>query len=313
MSRLRICVVSSSPLPAKRHQGTERVIQWLMMEYCKSGHSVVLVSPGSPDIDKVRCIPAQNREQALMAIPGDVDIVHFHGWAPDSDFDLPWIYTLHGNCDDLSALPGNTVCISADHAARHGKSVFVHNGIDPSELVYQERKQDHLLFFSLIRMKAKGADIALRIARKYRQPMVFCGGSRLDLIKVGGLLDSFHPGIRFAGKVVGMEKAQHFANARALLFPIRWPEPFGLVLIESLMSGTPVIARPSGSVPELIPPEVGALFMDDDTFLQALDHIRDCSPRACREWAMSRFTSEICASNYVRLFERILNGEDPFR
>jgi glycosyltransferase involved in cell wall biosynthesis len=282
------------------------------MEYLESGHSVVLVSPGFPEIEKLCCIHAQNREQALLAIPRDVDIVHFHGWAPDTDFDLPWIYTLHGNCDDLSVLPRNTVCISADHADRHQKKVFVYNGIDPSEVVYQERKQDHLLFFSLIRMKAKGADSALRIARKYHLPMVFCGGSRLDLIKVGGLMDSFSPGIRFAGKVVGMEKAQYFANAKALLFPIRWPEPFGLVLIESLMSGTPVIAKPLGSVPELIPPEVGALFTDDDSFLQALDHIRGCSPRACRDWAMSRFTTSECASGYVALFERMLNGEDPF-
>ena len=152
----------------------------------------------------------------------------------------------------------------------------------------------------------------MKLARRYEVPTVFAGGTRMDLLKSGGFRESFHPMLHFVGKVAGREKAEYFANAMALLFPINWEEPFGLVLIESLMSGTPVIATPRGAVPELITPDVGALFTDDDLFGDALERALGCSPKVCRDWAVTHFSSSVCASNYFTLYERIVSGEDVF-
>lgn len=276
------------------------------------GHAVVLVAPTGTSLGGVTFIPADTHKEALTAIPRDVDIVHFHSWPPESEFALPWIYTLHGNTSDGFVPPKNTVFISANHAARHRGKIFVYNGIDPEEFVFRERKQDYLLFLSLIRRKDKGARRAIRLARRYNMPTIFAGGTRLDLIKSGGFLESFHSCLKFVGKVAGEEKAEYFSNAKAFIFPIDWEEPFGLVLIESLMSGTPVIATPRGAVPELINSDVGALFTDDDRFPEALEKALSCSPKRCRDWAITHFSSTVSASNYLRLYERILSGENVF-
>jgi glycosyltransferase involved in cell wall biosynthesis len=309
---MNICLVFDLRLPTKKYGGTERVIEWLILEYRKLGHSITVVAPSGSALEGVRCIPADSPEQALKAVPRNSDIVHFHAWPPPSDFELPWLFTLHGNAPDASALPGNTVFLSADHAARHNGKLFVYNGINPDEFVFSERKKDFFLFIGLIRRKVKGAERAMRICRRYGLPVVFAGGSRIDLLKAGGFLKSFQPKISFVGKVAGMEKARLFSDAKALLFPISWDEPFGLVLIESLMSGTPVIATPRGSVPELVPPDVGACFTGDDMFGDALEKALSCSPQRCREWAMTCFTSSICAANYLKLYERISSGESVF-
>ena len=309
---MKICLVCDTRLPATKYGGTERVVEWLAREFCNMGHTVALVAPTGTFLQGVRLIPADTYEQALRAIPRDADIVHFHSWPPPSDFELPWLYTLHGNTDDVSQLPKNTVFISANHAERHQGKLFVYNGVNPEEFVFREQKTDYLLFLALIRRKVKGAERAIKLARRYGMSTVFAGGSRLDLIKAGGLWDSFHPLITFVGKVSGKEKAEYFANAKAFLFPIDWEEPFGLVLIESLLSGTPVVATPRGSVPELVTSDVGALFTDDDMFPDALEKALSCSPQHCRDWAMTHYSSVVCASNYVVLYERLVSGENVF-
>jgi glycosyltransferase involved in cell wall biosynthesis len=309
---MHICLVVSARLPVHKYGGTERIVQWLASEFVGSGQKVSLIAwPGS-SLPGVTCLPARSAEEALRMIPRDVDFVHFHSWEPREDLATPWIYTLHGNNQSPQTLPLNTVCISADHARRHKRNVFVYNGIDPSEFIYQEHKSNHLLFFSKVRRRVKGARRALKLARDARQPLWVAGGYRFDLLKVGGLLDSLRPGVRFLGEIGGMEKARCFAQAKALLFPIDWEEPFGLVVVEALMSGSPVIATPRGSMPELINERVGALFGTDEDFSAALDQAFACKPSDCRDWAMTHFSSRICAKNYLQLYERVLQNDTVF-
>jgi glycosyltransferase involved in cell wall biosynthesis len=310
---MHICLVSEARIPVKNYGGTERIVQWLAKELVRMGHQVSLVAQPSSSLPGVTCFPARNAHQALLAVPQDADFVHFHGWAPSEHYSKPWVYTLHGNTNNLHLLPLHTVGISSDHAIRHGLRRFVYNGIDPEEFIFKQSKHDFLLFFSKVRRRVKGARRALELAKKFRQKMVFAGGNRLDLLKVGGFMDSLNRDIRFMGEIGGVEKANCFADAKALVFPIDWDEPFGLVMIEALMSGTPVIATPRGSVPELITDVVGALFEKDDEFEQALEHALSCSPMDCREYAVSKFSSKKCAENYVALYEDILNGDTRFR
>jgi glycosyltransferase involved in cell wall biosynthesis len=308
---MKVCMVCDTRLPSKKYGGTERLIVWLIREYLRRGHPVSLVSPSGSYLPGVVCIPADTHAGALAAIPRDADIVHFHSWGPPPDFELPWIYTLHGVANTTD-LPRNMVFISRNHARQHNGKVVVYNGVNPDELIFRDRKKEYLLFFSLIRRKVKGADWAIRLARRYDHTMMFAGGRRWDLLKGGGFLQSIHPNLHFLGKVAGRQKAELFADARALVFPISWEEPFGLVVIESLMSGTPVVGTPRGAVPELVPPEVGALFTEDEEFPEALERASACSPADCREWAMANFSSSVCATSYLALYERLLSGEDVF-
>ena len=306
---MHICLVTSSKIPVKKYGGTERIVEWLALEFLKLGHQVTLVAlPGSA-IQGVNVIEASSKEEALERVPVDADIVHFHGWPPSDDFHLPWVYTLHGNHPQVDTLPKNTVFISQNHADRHGGGVHVYNGINPDEFVFDEKKDDYLLFFSKVRRRVKGARRALKLTRETRQNLLVAGGYRVDLLKVGGFFDSFRPGVKFVGEVGGTEKANYFSKAKALVFPIDWEEPFGLVMVEALMSGTPVIATPRGSVPEIIHEGVGALFSSDEEFSAALEHALACTPQNCRQYAMGRFSIRVCAQNYLSVYQRCKSGE----
>lgn len=309
---MHICLVVNAKIPVYKYGGTERIVQWLATEFVRANHQVTLIGLPGCELPGVTCISATHAREAQEAVPDDVDIVHFHAWEPQHTFHKPWIYTLHGNSTTPETLPKNTVCISADHAKRHGRTIFVYNGIDPDEFIFQEHKKDHLLFFSKVRRRVKGARRALKLAKAQHESLVVAGGYRLDLLKVGGLMDSLRPGVHFIGEVGGHEKAVCFADAKALLFPIDWEEPFGLVMIEALMSGTPVIATPRGSVPELINDKVGALFEDDEDFAAALAHATACQPEDCRAWAVANFSSKVCADNYLKLYQGVVSGSVSF-
>lgn len=309
---MHICLVINDKIPVKKYGGTERIVQWLVKEFLLMGHQVTLIGKPGCNMPGVRFIPANDANEAHARIPMDVDLVHFHAWPPSKDFFKPWIFTLHGNTSEPDLLPKNTVCISANHANRHGRKVFVYNGIDPDEFIFEDRKGDSLLFFSKVRRRVKGARRALKLVKEYQQALMVAGGYRFDLIKVGGFWDSWRPGVRFLGELGGPEKARCFAKAKALLFPIDWEEPFGLVMIEALMSGTPVIATPRGSVPELVDSSVGALFENDEDFPKALAHAVKCDPHRCREWAMTHFSSKVCATNYLSLYQRVIDYELVF-
>lgn len=306
---MRVCLVSNARIPPPLYGGIERVVQWLAQDLVAMGHAVTLVARSGSGLAGVQCIPADSAQEALQRLPA-ADIYHFHGWPPPDQFTRPWLYTLHGN--EPLPQPAHTVGVSADHARRHGLKTFVHNGVDPGEFTYRADKRDHLLFFSKVRRRVKGAPRALHLARAHGQRLVVAGGYRFDLLKVGGFWHSLHPSVSFRGEVGGARKAALFANARALLFPIQWDEPFGLVIVEALLSGTPVIATPRGSVPELVPLEVGALFSEDAAFGAALEHAARCKPADCRDWAMERFSSQVCARNHLALYQRILDGDKVF-
>ncbi len=310
---MHIVLACPSKIPAVHYGGTERIVQWLAQSFSRQGHKVSLIALPGSQLPGLTCIPATNAQQAFLSIPQDADVVHFHGWEPSRELSVPWLYTLHGNTKDVEALPAHTVCISADHAQRHGRDVYVYNGIEPGEFTFQCNKQDYLLFFSKIRRRVKGAQRALTLAAQVESPLVMVGGYRTDLLKTGGWWNSWRSGVRVVGEAGGEEKARWFSNAKALLFPIDWEEPFGLVLMESLISGTPVVATPRGSVTELIPSHVGGLFTENFEFEAALDHALSCKPQDCRDWVLSQFTVAHCAAGYFKLYERLCDGENVFR
>jgi glycosyltransferase involved in cell wall biosynthesis len=111
--------------------------------------------------------------------------------------------------------------------------------------------------------------------------------------------------MRYAGEVGGAEKHELFANARALLMPIRWDEPFGMVMVEALACGTPVIAFPQGAATEIVQHEVKGYLVDDEQAMAAaIADLHKIDPAACRETVATRFSAETVANGYVEIYRR---------
>ena len=175
---------------------------------------------------------------------------------------------------------------------------FVYNGIDPDDYAFADDKEDFLLFLGLARRRVKGVDRAERIARAAGVRLVIAGGRRFHL----------SPRIRSVGLEDDRQKRDLLSRARALLNPIRWEEPFGLVVVEALASGTPVLASRRGAMPELITPEVGILCDDDEAFVRGLEGVGAIDAAACRGRVEDCFTHLHMARGYLRLYELAIAG-----
>jgi glycosyltransferase involved in cell wall biosynthesis len=312
-SPLRIALVVAGRLPADKYGGTERVVAWLARELVRRGHAVTVVAGPGSFVPGARMAFARSPDQVAAAIPGDSDIVHFHSWY-DPGFSRPHLKTLHGNLPGPAG-PGNWSFLSRDHARRHGRETFVYNGLPVEEHYYSAVKSDRYLFLAGIARAGKNVTKAMQLARRLDVGLDVAGGPRWKLLtrsvvrREGAFLLSLDRRIRFHGTVGGWRKALLFANARGFLNPIRWEEPFGLVVVESLLAGTPVIATPRGAMPELVAPEVGFLCRTDEEFAAAFANVGSIAPRHCRDYAAEHFAIEGATTRYVELYRRILDGE----
>ncbi|HEY0350818.1 MAG TPA: glycosyltransferase, partial [Gemmatimonadales bacterium] len=227
-------------------------------------------------------------------LPESVDLLHAHAplLTPPRQ---PFVFTLHGNRREGSHSPPNTIFLSADHARRHGGTAFVYNGVDPSEFTFRSNKADYDLFLGRLH-RIKGYHWAVDGAKR--------GGKRL--IVAGGWRPTLRRGLRFVGSVDGQEKAELLAGAACLWMPALWEEPFGLTLVEAMMSGTPVLGTRRGALPEVVTDEVGALGDTLEDLVRLRAAIARCDPRACRSRAERWFSHTRMAEEYVRMYREYL-------
>jgi glycosyltransferase involved in cell wall biosynthesis len=298
---MNIVLTIRDRVPVTKYGGTERVVVWLADALAKKGHTVYIAAPRGSTSSTSRIIALKPRKSLTFPHPAGIDVVHNHA-LPMFEARAPSLLSFHWAVKTGSGFvfPPNTVFLSRAHAALYGFSRFVYNGLDPSEYVFREQKDDYILFMSRVSRSSKGVDTAIALAKR-------CG---FKLIIAGGYKFSLNRNIRSVGMVGGRKKAELIANAKALLFPISWGEPFGLILIEALCSGTPVIATPCGAVPEIVAPGTGFLCKDIAEMETAVDRIGEISPVACRQRVLQHFTSDIMADNYLKVYEELIaHGE----
>jgi glycosyltransferase involved in cell wall biosynthesis len=273
------------------------------------GHKVIyLVKEGSHcDFTDVLILrPEQPIEQQ---IPKDVDVVHFHSNPPKDGISQPYVSTLHGNTNAQTVLNKQTIFISQNHAARHGSEVFVHNGLDWSE--YQKpdlsitRRWFH--FLGKASWRLKNVVGAIDTVKKTKQERIhILGGTRLNFSM--GFRWTLSPRARFHGTVGGAEKDTLLNQSKGLVFPVRWHEPFGLTIIESLYFGCPVFGTPYGSLPELVHNDVGILSASRDELTTAVE-ASSFSPQVCHEYAQEQFNSHRMAEEYLQYYDKVLQGD----
>jgi glycosyltransferase involved in cell wall biosynthesis len=202
---------------------------------------------------------------------------------------------MHGNHTGKNGPRPNTIYLSADHAKRHRATSFVYNGIDPSEFIFRRGKSDYDLFLGRMH-RAKGYRWAIEGAKRSGQRLVIAGSWRPTLRR----------SLKFVGAVDGPRKAELLANAACLWMPALWDEPFGLTLVEAMMSGTPVLGTRRGALPELVSIEVGALADTLEELVELRKTIEQRDPEACRMRAERWFSHTRMAEDYIRMYQHYL-------
>lgn len=331
-------------VPPKLYGGTERVIWWLTEALVEQGHDVTLFASGD-SVTSARLVPGATSGLRLSGINDHLasmfamldqvlrradqfDVLHFH-----TDFlHFPafrhlahkCVTTLHGRQDFPDFWPAyrafpemKLVSISDNQRLPIDHANFVqtiYHGL-PSDLIpYTERNGDYLAFIGRISPE-KRPDRAIGIARRAGLKLKIAAKvDRADAAyfaeKIEPLIDG--PDVEFIGEIGDSEKPAFLGNARALLFPIDWPEPFGLVMIEAMAAGTPVIAWRNGSTPEVIDQgRSGWLVESIEDAVSAVTAAGTLSRAGVRTAFEQRFTADRMARDYVRLYQALGAGDRP--
>ncbi len=344
---MRIAQVAplTEAIPPKLYGGTERVVSWLTEELVALGHDVTLFASGDSRT-KARLEPIWPRALRLdgkvrdpmalhMAMLEQVyqradqfDILHFHlDYFPFSLFSrnaTPFITTLHGRLD----LPEHQVVfdvfnrapvISISDAQR--RPVPNANWIDtiyhglPADLLRPRPVKPGYLAVLGRMAPEKAVDRAIHIARRAGMPLKIA--AKVDPVdrqyfehEIRPLLEL--PGIDYIGEISDAEKSEFLSGAIGLLMPIDWPEPFGLVMIEAMACGTPVLAYPGGSVPEIVEDGLTGFIVNNES--EAVDAVRrlpGLSRPQIRARFEERFTARRMAMDYLSLYRHMAESQAP--
>jgi len=328
-------------VPPKLYGGTERVVAWLIDELVQLGHDVTLFASGDSKTG-AKLIPVWPRalrlgrprtdpvavQAALLETVGrhvkDFDVVHSHiDWLHLpllGRAGVPFVTTFHGRLDiaglsNVVDLFPDAPFISISENQREPLPNAswlgtIYHGLPEDSLRPSYAPGGYLAFLGRLTPE-KGPEAAIRIARAAGQPLRIAakvprGERRFFKERVEPLVDGEQ--VRITGEVDDRTKQDFLAGAAALLFPIDWPEPFGLVMIEAMACGTPVIAFRSGSVPEVIEDGVSGFIVEtEEEAVQAVKRLSALDRREVRRAFERRFTARRMAEDYVRHYQQLMD------
>ncbi len=295
-------------VPVHSYGGTERVIWDLAKGLVALGHDVTFLVPEGSVCDFAKVISINSHKSILSQIPRNAfDLVHLQFQIEDEP-DFPYLVTEHGNTKFPLPLNLNTVFISKNHADRYGSREFVYNGLDWGSYGSVDWTMPRLRhhFLGKGSWPVKNLKGAIQVARKAGVELAVLGGTRLNVSRTF----RFTPwsSIHFHGMVGGELKFRLLNESRGMIFPVRWNEPFGLAVIESLYFGNPVFSTPYGALPELVLPQHGYLSNSVVDLARAVQGMK-FDPRECHQWAVSKFNHVAMARGYLEKYQRVLDRE----
>ena len=327
-------------VPPKYYGGTERVVSYLTEELVRQGHDVALFASGdsvtqaklvattrrSLRLDK-HCVdqlaPQMLMLERVVQSASSFDVIHFHvdylHFPYSRRHNTAHLTTLHGRLDLPELVPlyrefHDMPVVSISSAQREPLPFAnwlgtVHHGLPHDLYRFRAEAGEYLAFIGRVAPE-KRVDRAIAIAKRVGLPLRIA--AKVDAVDreyfesiVEPLLDD--PLVEYIGEIGDGEKQEFLGNAKVLLFPIDWPEPFGLVMIEAMACGTPVIALRRGAVPEIVEHgRTGFVVGDLDEAIAATERIGEISRQRCRELFEDRFTAARMASDYLALYESLL-------
>jgi glycosyltransferase involved in cell wall biosynthesis len=332
-------------VPPKLYGGTERVVSWLTEELIALGHQITLFASGD-SVTSARLEASWPRAlrldgsvrdpnalhmmmlERVYQRAGEFDILHFHlDYYPFSLFSrqpTPFVTTLHGRLDLPEHQPvfdtfSHIPLVSISNAQRRPLPQAnwvrtVHHGLPENLLKPEPIKPSYFAFLGRIAPE-KGVDRAIRIAQHCGAPLKVA--AKVDSVdreyfeeQILPMMKSAH--VDYIGEITDTHKSEFLSGALALLVPIDWPEPFGLVMIEAMACGTPVIAFNRGSAPEVIEDGLTGFIVEDiNGAIGAVDRLSHLSRAAIRRRFEQRFTARRMAQDYLAVFRSISDRIAP--
>lgn len=330
-------------VPPKYYGGTERVVSYLTEELVRQGHDVTLFASGD-SVTKARLVAGCQRSlrldkqcidklahqtvmlERVFQRATEFDIVHFHvdylHFPLSRRQPIPHVTTLHGRLDIPDLVPlyqefRDMPVISISNAQREplpwaNWQATVYHGLPADLYQFRQEPGSYLAFMGRISPE-KRVDRAIEIAKRVQIPLKIA--AKVDPVDRHYFKSTIkpllcEPLVEFIGEIGEGEKGEFLGNAYALLLPIDWPEPFGLVMVEAIACGTPVIAYRDGAVPEVIEEgHTGFIVEELEDAVEAVRRIPELSRKRCREAFEKRFTATRMAHDYVKIFERLIGGK----
>ncbi|HWC76787.1 MAG TPA: glycosyltransferase family 4 protein [Blastocatellia bacterium] len=343
---MRIAQVSPlfESVPPRNYGGTERVVSYVTEELVKLGHEVTLFASGDSitAANLVPCSAASLRLDAgcvdhlahhyvllekVFEQASEFDIIHFHidylHYPLSKRLRVPNITTLHGRLDLADLVPlyqhyADMPVVSISDSQRIPLPMLnwqrtVYHGLPLDLLDYSAGPGNYLAFLGRISPE-KRVDRAIEIATRVGIPLrIAAKVDKADQAyyesQIKPLLNN-NPLVEYIGEIGDNRKSEFLGNAISLLFPIDWPEPFGLAMIESMACGTPVVAFRRGSVPEVVEPGVTGVIVDDiEGAVRAVEEVSTLDRAMCRRAFEKRFTASRMAQDYLAAYEELIEVE----
>jgi glycosyltransferase involved in cell wall biosynthesis len=349
LRRLRIAQVAPplERVPPRGYGGTERIVHGLVTELTRRGHRVTTFASGDSEVPSrhIATVPEALRPAGYIGDPlpwfhltmrevadraREFDVIHSHlEWASlllHAVSPVPVVSTFHGRLDLpwASALlrdaPSGLVAISRDQASAHPEvpwAAVVHNGLPLERAPFDRRRGDGLCFVGRVAPE-KGIVEAIEIAQLSGRPLRIAAKIAPSGPERAYYDEVFEPALRaagsdveFLGELQEAERDQLLAESYAALMPGSWPEPFGLAAIEAMATGTPVIARRIGALPEIIRDGVDGFFGDDVTAMAfRVDRVADLDRAAIRSSVIERFSVQRMTDGYEAVYRSVLGLAD---
>ncbi len=327
------------PVPPPRYGGTEEIVDHLARGLDALGHDVTVFTTGdatvpvrrrwafatAPEEMNVTAPECRHVQVAYEQLSG-CDLIHDHTligpiWAAAAGVEVPVVTTVHNPFTDDSrplyveiARHAAVTAISHHHRSTAPEvpvAAVIHHGLDPARFEVGPGDGGYLVFVGRLAPE-KGARQAVDIARKAGLPLLIAAKKRAPDEQAyfdKEIEPRLGDGVEYLGEIGTAERDRALGGAMALLNPITWDEPFGLVMIEALACGTPVVSFPAGAAPEIITDGLTGFLVDDvDAAVGAVERIGTIDRRACREAVEVRFSAARMVADYERLYERVLAG-----
>jgi glycosyltransferase involved in cell wall biosynthesis len=328
-------------VPPVGYGGIEAMVALLADGLVDKGHEVTLFASGgsrtkgslssyydeAPGTAAGVADPLLELPHALSAYnrADEFDVIHDHTFPIGPSIgahrlDTPVVHTVHGppqhpNLRPMYELIGNRIHLVAisnfqrEMTPNLEYAATVHNGICVQDHPWKEEKEDYLLFVGRMNPE-KGVHLAVEAASRLGRRLRVAGKMSEPAEKEyfeSEVRPRLTDDVTILGEASGKDKLDLYANAACTLIPIQWAEPFGLVMIESMAAGTPVVAMRRGSVPEIVDDGVTGFIVDDlDQFVQAIDKVGDIDPAVCRQQAAERFGQMVMVEGYERVYRSVV-------